>query len=423
MLHFIFGILIFVLTLGAIMVRPYHVSEAVVAAAGAALMLIGGYLLPGEALQVLKGQWNIYGFFLGLMVISAVADQAGIFDILAAQTGRLAQGSARRLLLGVFLLGTLITAFLSNDATALILTPVVFAMVTRLRLPPLPFMFACTFIADTASFLLPVSNPINILFLDSFGGGLGVYLQHMLLPALFCIGFNIALFLFLFRGDLRRKYKLKDLPSTEPPNPRFFRVTLISLGVIAVAFVTGSTFQIPLSLVALGGSVLLLIGGWRTGPLKWKRLRGEISWALFIFISGMFVVIRGIENLGLTKTFASGLMLLAGTNPMRSSLVVAISTALGANLINNVPMAIVATSTLHAIGVSGQVRAGLIYAGILGSDLGPNLTTVGSLATMLWLLILRRKGLDVSSVEYFKIGILVVPVMVAVGAILISLGI
>jgi arsenical pump membrane protein len=422
MLHLIFGISIFVLTLGVIMVRPYHISEALASAVGATLMLIGGYLLPGEAIQVLKGQWNIYGFFLGLMIISAIADQAGIFDILAAQTGRLAKGSARRLLLGVFLLGMLITAFLSNDATALILTPVVFAMVTRLRLPPLPFMFACTFIADTASFLLPVSNPINILFLDSFGGALGVYLQHMLLPSLFCIGFNIALFLFLFRADLRRKYQLKDLPSTKPPNRAFFNFTLVALGCIAVAFVLASSFQAPLSLVALGGAIALLIGGWHYGPLEWKRLRGEISWALFIFISGMFLVIRGIENLGLTNEFASGLMLLAGSNPLRSSLVVAISTALGANLINNVPMAIVATSTLHAMGVSSQAHPGLIYAAILGCDLGPNLTTVGSLATMLWLLILRRKGLDVSSVEYFKLGILVVPVMVAIGALLISLG-
>ena len=422
MLHLIFGILIFVLTLGVIMVRPYRISEALAAAVGAILMLIGGYLSAKEAVQVLKGQWNIYGFFLGLMIISAIADRAGIFDILAAQTGRLARGSARWLLLGVFLLGMLITAFLSNDATALILTPVVFAMVTRLRLPPLPFMFACTFIADTASFLLPVSNPINILFLDSFGGGLGAYLQHMLLPSLFCIGFNIAVFLFLFRGDLRRKYKLKDLPSTEPPNRAFFNFTLIALGCIAVAFVLASSFEAPLSIAALGGAIALLIGGWHYGPLQWKRLRGEISWALLIFISGMFLVIRGIENLGLTNGFASGLMLLAGTNPLRSSLVVAISTALGANLINNVPMAIVAASTLRAMGVSSQTHPGLIYAAILGCDLGPNLTTVGSLATMLWLLILRRKGLDVSSVEYFKLGILVVPVMVAVGALLISLG-
>ena len=422
MFHIIFGIVIFVLTLGIIIVRPYRVSEALAAAVGAGLILIGRYLTIGEAAQVLAGQWNIYGFFLGLMTISAVADQAGIFDIMAAQTGRLARGSARRLLLGVFLVGMLITAFLSNDATALILTPVVFAMVTRLRLPPLPFMFACTFIADTASFLLPVSNPINILFLDSFHGGLGIYLQHLLLPSLFCIGFNIVLFLFLFRADLRRRYRLEDLPSTKPKDHAFFRFTLVSLGGIAVAFVLASSFEAPLSLVALGGAVVLLIGTWRHGRLEWKRLRGEISWSLFVFISGMFLVIRGVENLGLTNWFASGLIQIAGTNLLRSTLIVSGSTALGANLINNVPMALVAISTLHAMGVSGQAHPGLIYAAILGCDLGPNLTTIGSLATMLWLLILRRKGLEVSSVEYFKLGVLVVPVMVAVGAILIWLG-
>jgi arsenical pump membrane protein len=422
MLHLIFGILIFILTLGVIMVRPYRISEALAAAVGATLMLLGGYLPIGEAIRVLAGQWNIYGFFLGLMAISAIADQAGIFDIMAARTGRLARGSARQLLLGVFLVGMLITAFLSNDATALILTPVVFAMVTRLRLPPLPFMFACTFIADTASFLLPVSNPINILFLDSFRGGLGIYLQHLLLPALFCIGFNIVLFLFLFRADLRRKYRLEDLPSAEPKDHAFFRFTLVTLGGIAVAFVLASSFQVPLSLVALGGAGILLIGSWRHGRLEWKRLRGEISWSLFVFISGMFLVIQGVENLGLTNWFASGLMQIAGTDPLRSTLIVSGSTALGANLINNVPMALVAISTLHAMGVNSQVHSGLIYAAILGCDLGPNLTTVGSLATMLWLLILRRKGLEVSSVEYFKLGILVVPVMVAVGAILIWLG-
>jgi arsenical pump membrane protein len=136
----------------------------------------------------------------------------------------------------------------------------------------------------------------------------------------------------------------------------------------------------------------------------------------------MFLVIRGVENLGLTQWFAARLMQMAGSNALSSSMIVAGSTALGANLINKVPMSIVAISTLHAMGVSSQAHPWLIYAAMLGSDLGPNLTTVGSLATILWLLILRRKGLEVSSVEYFKLGILVVPVMVAVGAVLIWLG-
>ena len=421
MLHTIFGILIFILTLGVIMIRPYRISEALAAAVGAGLMLLGGFLLPGEAVQLLAGEWNIYGFFLGLMTIAAIAEQAGIFEVTADQTARLAKGSARRLFLGVFLAGALLTAFLSNDATALILTPAVFALVTRLRLPVLPFMFACTFIADTASFLLPVSNPINILILDRFGGGLGVFLRYLLLPALFCIALNIAVFLFLFRKDLRGKYKLSDLPVVEPPDKVFFRFTLVALGVIAVAFVLGSSFQVPLSLVALGGAAILLFGAWRYKHLEWGRLRREISWPLFIFISGMFLVIRGVENLGLTTWFGNGLIQLSDTSPLKASLLTAAGSALGANLINNVPMALVMISALHSIGISGQAHLGLVYATILGCDLGPNLTTVGSLATMLWLLILRRKGLEVSSIEYFKLGIVVVPVMIVGGAVLIWL--
>ena len=294
-------------------------------------------------------------------------------------------------------------------------------MVTRLRLPVLPFMFACTFIADTASFLLPVSNPINILILDSFGGGLGVFLRYLLLPALFCISLNIVVFLFLFRKDLHGKYKLSDLPVVEPPDKTFFRYTLVALGVIAAAFVLASSFQAPLSLVALGGAVILLFGAWRHGHLAWSRLRREISWPLFIFISGMFLVIRGVENLGLTTWFGNGLIKLSGTSLLKASLLTAAGSALGANLINNVPMALVMISTLHSIGISGQAHLGLVYATILGCDLGPNLTTVGSLATMLWLLILRRKGLEISSIEYFKLGIVVVPVMIIGGAVLIWL--
>jgi arsenical pump membrane protein len=421
MLHFYLGILIFVLTLAAIMTRPFRVSEAAAAAGGAVLMLLFGFLSPGEALLLLRGEWNIYGFFLGLMVIAALADQAGIFEVLANQTARLAKGSARRLFLGVFLVGALLTAFLSNDATALILTPAVYAMVTRLRLPVLPFMFVCTFIADTASFLLPVSNPINILILDSFGSALGPFLHYLLLPALFCIALNIVAFLFLFRADLRLGYSLSDLPAVELAAPAYFRFTLAALGLIAAAFVLASIFRAPLSLVALGGAALLLVGSWRHGRLSWGSLRREISWSLFVFIGGIFLVIRGVENLGLTGHLGEALVKLAGSSPLWATVLTAAGSALGANLINNVPMALLMVPTLHSVVSTGQAHLGLVYAAIMGCDLGPNLTTVGSLATMFWLVILRRKGLDVSSIEYFKLGILVVPIMIAVGAVLIWL--
>lgn len=421
MLHTAVGILIFAATLVAIMVRPYRVPEALSAAVGGGAMLIVGIVQPFEAARVLAGQLNVYGFFLGLMTISAVADQAGIFTTFAYHAGRWAKGSPRRLLLAVFLIGLVITAFLSNDATALILTPAVYALVTRLRVPVLPYMFACTFIADTASFLLPVSNPINILILDGLGGGLGTFLRYLLLPALLCISLNIIAFLFLFRAELRRGFRVADLPLVDVPHRPFFRSTLAILAVTAVAFVVASALEAPVAWVALGGAALLLVAAAYQRQLAWDRLRREISWSLFVFISGMFVVVRGVEDLGLTARFGAVLMALAGQSPLRASLFTAAGSAIGANLINNVPMALVMISALRAVGTSGSVHQGLIYATILGCDLGPNLTTVGSLATMLWLLILRRKGLEVSSVEYFKLGIALVPAMVLAGGILIWL--
>jgi arsenical pump membrane protein len=205
MLRPIIGTLIFLITVGLITARPWRVTEAVAAAGGAVLMVLGGSVQPAEAVAALREEWNVYGFFLGPMTISALADQAGVFEAIASEVGRWAGGSAKRLYLAVFAVGTLITAFLSNDATALILTPVVYTLVTRLRLPALPFMFACTFIANAALFLLPVSNPINILVLDVFGGGLGTFLRYLFLPSLFCIALNTGLFSWLFRRALRKR--------------------------------------------------------------------------------------------------------------------------------------------------------------------------------------------------------------------------
>ncbi len=421
MLRLFLGTLIFIATLALIVTRPWRINEAIAAAGGATLMLLGGFVQPAEAAQVLGSEWNVYGFFLGLMTISALADQAGIFEMLAFEAGRLAGGHAGRLYLAVFLVGALITAFLSNDATALILTPVVYALVTRLRLPALPFMFACTFIADTASFLLPVSNPINILVLDHFGSGLGTFLRYLLLPALFCIAVNVGLFMFLFRRDLGLTYDLCALSRPTLPQRGFFRFTLAALGLVAVSYVVASAVQFPLAFVALGGSALLLLGAWRYGALDWQKLGREISWPLFVFVGGMFLLVRGVEDLGLTTAFGQALIQVSGNNPLRAIAFTAGGTALGANLINNVPMALVMISTLDAIRTSAGGHEALVYATILGADLGPNLTTVGSLATMLWLLILRRKGLEVSTLEYFKLGLTVVPLMIVVGAVLIWL--
>jgi Na+/H+ antiporter NhaD/arsenite permease-like protein len=313
------------LTLVGIMMRPFRWNEAVIAMAGAGVLLVLGLIKPSDALSTLVRDWNTFLFFLGMMGISALAEAAGLFDWLAVQAARFAGKSAARLFLNVFLLGTLISMILSNDATALILTPVVYVLVTKLRLPVLPFLFACTFIADTASFLLPISNPINI--------------------------------------------------------------------------------------------ILLLIGA-----LLWKRTTllqtgKRISWSTFGFIAGMFIVVQSIEDTGLTTMFGNWLRQLSGGTSFGAVMVGTAGAALGTNLINNVPMAVVMTSALSSIQhAPPAIQHGFIAATMFGCDLGPNLTTVGSLATVLWLVILRQRNIDVSGLDYFKVGVVVTPIMLLAGA-------
>lgn len=414
------GLAIFGLTLLLIIFRPKRINEAIAALGGAVLMVVFGVVGPDDALGVLVEKWDVFFFFLGLMTIAVVAESAGFFEWAATMAGIQARGSGLRLFINVFLLGTIISTFFSNDATALILTPVVYSLVTRLRLNPLPFMFACTFIADTASFVLPVSNPINILVLGQFPAGLPDFLKHLLLPSLICVGLNLLFFILIFRKDLPKVFEGNRLEKPEQaiPDPAFFRYTVVCLGLVAVGYVVASLVHLPLSFIALGGGALLLGGGLAMRRLTPPKLATEISWPLFGFIAGMFIVVRGVENIGVTAELGRLIIGTAGDNLFLLVLFTTFGVAIGANLINNVPMTLVMLSAIgqQAATLSPQLHQGVVFSTIFGADLGPNLTTVGSLATVLWLVILRRKGLEVSSVQYFKVGILVTPVMLGLGA-------
>jgi arsenical pump membrane protein len=417
-------VIIAIVTLLGIMIRPYRWNEAIFALSGAVLLLIIGLISPVNAFLTLYSDWNIFFFFLGMMSLSALAETAGMFDWLAAQAARLAGGSTRRLFFNTFLLGTMISMVLSNDATALILTPIVYTLVTRLRLPVLPFLFACTFIADTASFLLPVSNPINIIILTRFQLDLWTFLRLLLLPSILVISMNIGMFFLLYRNQINGRFDAKRLPSAAEAikHPTYFRYTCGVLIIVAVAYITASALQIPLSLVSLSGALLLLLGALKWRQITVKGLGGQISWSIFGFIAGMFVVVQAVEGTGLTAQFGQLLLHLSGGSSFGAVMVGTAGAAVGTNIINNLPMAVVLRSSLAGVQhIAPTARLGFIAATMFGCDLGPNLTTVGSLATVLWLLILRRRNLDVSGLDYFKVGILVTPLMLIAGALLIWL--
>ena len=411
--------LIALLTLAGIMIRPFRWNEARIAMSGAGFLLVLGLISPKDALFTLLRDWNTFLFFLGMMALSALAETASLFDWLGVQAARLAGESAARLFLNVFLLGTFISMLFSNDATALILTPIVYVLVTKLRLPALPYLFACTFIADSASFLLPISNPINIIILSHHPLNLLTFLRLLLLPSVVVIGINVGVFLFLYRRQLVGSFDVQrlSLPKETIKHRAYFRYTCCVLALIAPAYVAAAALQFPLSAVAVSGATLLLAGAfyWRRTTLR--QAGKGISWSIFGFIAGMFIVVRAVEQTGLTTKFGNLLLHLSGGSSFGAVMVGTAGAALGTNLINNVPMAVVMNSALVSIqNASPGVRQAFIAATMFGCDLGPNLTTVGSLATVLWLLILRHRNVDVSGLDYFKVGIVVTPLMLFAGA-------
>lgn len=416
--------LVGLLTLAGIMTRPFRWNEAVIAMVGAGVLLLLGLISPADAFFTLVRDWNTFLFFLGMMALSAMAEATGLFDWLAALAARFAGKSAARLFLNVFLLGSLISAILSNDATALILTPIVYVLVTKLRLPVLPYLFACTFIADTASFVLPVSNPVNIMILSRFPLDLWTFMRLLFLPSLVVIAINIGIFFLLYRKQLKGTFNIRRLPSTKQAvrHQAYFRYTCCVLAAVSLAYVIASAVQLPLSLIALSGALLLLIGGVGWKQISLRQTLRRISWSIFGFIAGMFIVVRAIEDTGLTAMFGNWLVHLSGGTSFGAVMVGTGGAALGTNLINNVPMAVVMTSALTTVRHGAPaLEHGFVAATIFGCDLGPNLTSVGSLATVLWLLILRQRGVDVSGLDYFKVGVVVTPLMLLAGALTIWL--
>ncbi len=412
-MQLVLGLSVFTISLAAVLTRPARVSEDQAVLAGALAMLLFGIVSPRDAAQALLAEWNAYLFFLGLMVAAAFAEHAGLFTLLAAQAARWAKGSGRRLFFALFAIGTVVTAALSNDATALLLTPVVATLVVRLGLPPMPFLFATTFIADTASFVLPISNPINVILLGE-QLDLVTFLRFLLVPSLAAIVLNTVLFASWFRRELQARYAPAGLaPFDRPPSP-LARWTLVGLSGLVVASVVAAWLRVPLGPVVVAGAVLLAGIAWRLRAFSVTVVQRGISWSLFGFLTGLIVMVRGLEQLGVTARLGEWLLELGDGSPLRSLLVTSFGTALGANLINNVPMALVVRAALADVAGSSASGA-LPYAALLGADLGPNLTIMGSLATMLWLFILRQRGLTVSVRQYFVLGSLVVPATLLVG--------
>lgn len=414
---------VFAITLVAIITRPRGISEAWSAAAGAGAMIAVRIVDPMAAAKALIGRWDLFLFLLGLMLIAGLADGAGFFDAAGALAAGVARGSGRLLLLSVFGAGALITAFLSNDATALILTPVVYSVVTKLRLEPLPYLFATTFVADTASTLLPVSNPINVLIVGHMRLPLAAYAQHVLPAAVGVILINAAVFLLVFRRQTARRFDIDWRRALTEAIPDRGHLWLVLAGLVAIAagYLTASAVGIAPGLVAIGGALLLAALGLARRRFRPREVREHVSVSLLVYVAGLMVLVQGVENVGVTSAVVGWLVGL-GHGPLTSLAAGVLGAALASNLVNNLSATLFLLSGSQAAHLPPAHATPFLLGTLAGADLGPNLTPVGSLSTMLWLIVVRRRGIVVSNLDYLKLGAITTPLLLVAAWALIAAG-
>jgi arsenical pump membrane protein len=421
-MHAALAAVIFVVTLALIVVRPRRLGEPWSAAAGALAMLATGAISPASALSAVGREWDLFLFFLGLMLTAAVADMAGFFDWAAQVAVRAARGSGRRLLFNVLVLGTLITTFLSNDATAVILTPVVYAAVTRLRLHVMPYLFAVSFIANAASMTLPISNPINVLTGDRLRAPLAEYEAHLLPASIAAVAITIGVFMAIFWRSTARGYAMESTapPAISPEGRPFFRAVVIGLSLLALAYVVGSAFLWPLGVIAAAGGAALAGSARLFGRLSREHLETHVTPSLFVYIAALFVLVRGVEDAGVTGAVVSAVLAHAG-DPGSAVVAGLLGSAITSNIVNNLPGVVVFISGAQSGAISAHLQTPFLFGALAGADLGPNLTPVGALSTMLWLVIVRRRGVQVSAWDFMRIGAIITPLTIGAATILIAL--
>jgi arsenical pump membrane protein len=382
--------------------RPWRVPEYVWALGAAALLTVTGLLPWNAAIAAVAEGGDVYLFLIGMMVLAELARQEGLFDWLAAYAVKHAKGSGQRLFDLVFLVGTLVTIFLSNDATAVVLTPAVYAACKAARANPLPYLFVCAFVANAASFVLPISNPANLVVFGDHMPSLAEWLRQFTLPSLAAIGVTYLVLRLAHRRQIASPLvALAD----QRPLSEGGRLCAIGVGVTGGVLLVTSAMNGPLGLTTFcAGAATLAIIRLRQRRSALPILR-HVSWGVLPLVAGLFVLVEAVAHTGVIRLAADALEAFARTSPGEASWLAGGAAAVLSNLANNLPIGLVAGSLGQMADLPTQTRAALL----IGVDLGPNLSVTGSLATMLWLVALRREGEHVSALNFLRLGILVMP--------------
>jgi len=384
------------------LLRPRGIAEWVWASAAATLLVALGLVPVPNALDALRRGDDVYLFLAGMMVLAETARREGVFDWIAAHAVAAARGSGLRLFALVYGTGVVVTAVLSNDATAVVLTPAVAAAVRATGARPLPYLYACAFVANAASFILPISNPANLVIFGSALPPLGRWLAALALPALVAVAVTFVALLWLSREELRAPL------DAAPGAPRLGapgRVALAAIATTAVLLSAASARGLPLGAATGAAAVLTLVAVTFFDRDALTSVPRGAAWSVLALVAGLFVIVQALDRTGLLELARQAALRAAHLPQVTGTLAVAATTALVSNLANNLPSGLVAGTAVAALHGGEAIR----NATALGIDLGPNLSVTGSLATVLWLAELRRESIDLDAFAFLRAGAVVMP--------------
>jgi arsenical pump membrane protein len=384
------------------LVRPRKIPEAWWACGGAMLLVLCRLITLNQAAHAVREGFDVYLFLAGMMILAELARKEGVFEWVADLAALHADGSPARLLLLVYLAGAIVTALLSNDATAVVLTPAVLAVVRRAKVNPKPHLLACALIANAASFVLPISNPANLVVFQNSLPPLAAWLGIFLLPSIASIVVTFICLRYISRGQLRENIQQAAEPALLSAQGRLALAGLLIAGsTLIVCSALGFSLGIPTIVAAL---LVMLVVAIRDSTIAGRAVRGA-SWSVLPLVAGLFIIVEGLQNAGLLRLGLAGLQSLARLPVWGAKAVAAFAVAILSNAMNNLPVGLMSGAAIRHAQESGVIS----HAILLGIDLGPNLSVTGSLATILWLIALRRENVEISSWEFFKAGFVAMP--------------